>query len=55
MDLKGANRRWLLRVGLSPDRIAVCSDCTACDSAAFWSHRRLGSRRGSLASVIQIR
>ena len=55
VDLKGANRRWPLRAGLSPDRIAVCSDCTACDSAAFWSHRRLGSRRGSLASVIQIR
>ena len=55
VDLKGANRRWLLRAGLSPDRIAVCSDCTACDSAAFWSHRLLGSRRGSLASVIQIR
>ena len=55
VDLKGANRRWLLQAGLSPHRIAVCSDCTACDSAAFWSHRRLGSHRGSLASVIQIR
>ena len=55
VDLKGANRRWLLQAGLSPHRIAVCSDCTACDSTAFWSHRRLGSHRGSLASVIQIR
>lgn len=29
------------------DRIAVCSDCTACDSAAFWSHRRLAPGRAA--------
>ena len=54
VDLKGANRRWLLRAGLSPDHIAVCAACTACRPDLFWSHRRLGGRRGSMAAVIQL-
>lgn len=53
VDLKGANRRWLLRAGLRPERIALCPACTACESEIFWSHRRLGTRRGSLAAMIQ--
>ena len=54
VDLKGANRRWLLRAGLSPDHIAVCAACTACGLETFWSHRRMGTRRGSMAALIQI-
>ena len=55
MDLKGANRRWLMDAGVDPSHIAVCEVCTACRGDLFWSHRRLGVRRGSLATVIQIR
>lgn len=54
VDLKGANARWLRRAGLLSQHIAVCPACTACDSGDFWSHRRLGFTRGSMASVIQL-
>ena len=55
VDLKGANRAWLLRAGLAPEHIAVCAACTACGLETFWSHRRMGTRRGSMAALIQIR
>ena len=55
VDLKGANRRWLLRAGLQPGHIALCPDCTACRGDRFWSHRRLGTERGSMAAVIELR
>ena len=54
VDLKGANARWLERSGLDPARIAVCPACTACRGDLFWSHRRPGARRGSMAAVIQL-
>ena len=54
VDLKGANRAWLLQAGLIPEHIAVCSACTACEGDRFWSHRRLGKSRGSMAALIQI-
>lgn len=54
VDLKGANARFLVRAGLSPAHIALCSACTACRPDLFWSHRKLGARRGSMASVIQL-
>lgn len=55
VDLKGANARWLTKAGLSPDHIAVCSLCTACRPDLFWSHRRLGQARGSMAAMIELR
>lgn len=54
VDLKGANARWLERAGLRRERIAICSACTACNLDEFWSHRVQGSRRGSMAAVIQL-
>ena len=54
VDLKGANRRWLLRAGLRPDHIALCPACTACSPDIFWSHRRMGEARGTMAAVIQL-
>ena len=54
VDLKGANRRWLERAGVRPERIAVCPACTACAPELFWSHRKMGNRRGSMAGMIQI-
>ena len=54
VDLKGANRAWLLQAGVTPEHIALCSACTACGGDTFWSHRRLGTRRGSMAALIQI-
>ncbi len=54
VDLKGANREWLLQAGVLPEHIAVCPACTACNETEFWSHRKMGKRRGSMAALIQI-
>ena len=52
VDLKAVNRLFLLRAGLSPEHIDVSPLCTACDPDTFWSARRQGNDRGSLAAVI---
>ncbi len=50
VDLKAINRIFLEKAGVS--HIDVSPLCTACDPDTFWSHRRCGDRRGSLAAVI---
>ncbi len=50
VDLKAINRLWLLRCGVT--NIDVSGECTCCQPERFWSHRRVGNRRGSLAAVI---
>lgn len=50
VDLKDLNEMWLRRAGVIA--IQTCPFCTACDPERFWSHRRAGTERGSLASVI---
>ena len=35
--------------------IDVSADCTACQPQRFWSHRRVGNARGSLAAIIRLR
>lgn len=54
-DLKGINARWLERTGLLREHIAVCDVCTACRPDLFWSHRKQGLQRGSMAAVIALR
>ena len=54
VDLKGANARWLERAGLLAEHIALCPACTACLPGEFWSHRKVGERRGSMAAMIQL-
>ncbi|MCI8524710.1 MAG: peptidoglycan editing factor PgeF [Oscillospiraceae bacterium] len=50
VDLKDLNLTWLRRAGVR--RVETCPFCTACQPDRFWSHRRTGGERGSLASVI---
>lgn len=50
VDLKEINLLWLRRAGVT--HAQTCPFCTACDTERFWSHRRVGTERGSLASVI---
>lgn len=50
VDLKALNRLWLQRAGV--EQVETCPLCTACDTERFWSHRRVGDARGSLAAVI---
>lgn len=54
VDLKGINARRLEQVGLDPAHIAVSDHCTACMPELYWSHRKLGNNRGSMASAIQL-
>ncbi len=54
VDLKGANARWLEQAGLLSEHIALSPTCTACEGDTFWSHRRLGNTRGSMAAMIQL-
>lgn len=50
VDLKELNLRWLHQAGVQA--VQTCPFCTACEPQRFWSHRRVGAERGSLASVI---
>ena len=50
VDLKGVNAALLRRCGVR--EIELSCDCTACRSDRFWSHRRVGNDRGSLAAII---
>lgn len=52
VDLKKINAIWLQQAGV--EIIAVSDDCTACQPERFWSHRRVGGSRGSLASIIML-
>ena len=54
VDLKGINAMRLEQAGLDPAHIAVSDICTACRSDLFWSHRKLGTNRGSMAAAIQL-
>ena len=50
VDLKGINAQWLRRLGVT--RIDVCEHCTACMPQLYWSHRKMGSRRGVQGAMI---
>ena len=52
VDLAGLNRLWLLRSGVPAEQIDVCGLCTACHPELFWSHRKMGDRRGVQGAVI---
>ncbi len=54
VDCKAINRTWLLQAGLLPEQIEVSDQCTCCQPEKFWSHRRVGQARGSLAALIQL-
>ena len=53
VDLKGLNALSLRYAGV--EQIDIAEACTACQPHRFWSHRRVGQQRGSLAAVIMIR
>ena len=55
VDLAGLNRQWLLRAGLAPAHTELSGICTACHPELFWSHRKMGDRRGVQAAVISLK
>lgn len=52
IDLRAANRRRLLSLGLSAGNIDVSDECTVCKSEKYWSHRATAGNRGSQCAVI---
>lgn len=50
VDLKGANKAILERAGVK--RIELSEECTACCPGRYWSHRKVGLSRGSMAAII---
>lgn len=54
VDLKGIIALQLEQAGLRRGQISLSSLCTACHPELFWSHRRLGERRGNQAAMIAL-
>jgi len=52
LDLKGANARRLVQLGLAPEHIDVSDECTACSHDKYWSHRFTKGKRGSQGALI---
>lgn len=50
VDLPALNAMWLRRAGVT--QLDFAEECTACQTDRFWSHRRVGDRRGLQAAVI---
>ena len=54
VDLKGLNRQQLLLSGVTEENIRVSPLCTACHPELYWSHRKMGNQRGSMAAAIRL-
>ncbi len=52
VDLRGANERRLLQLGLKRENIDVSCECTMCMQDKYWSHRGTKGIRGSMAAAI---
>ena len=52
LDLKSANARRLMQLGLPAENIAVSGDCTYCLPEKYWSHRYTKGRRGNQGAII---
>lgn len=54
IDLWQINRRWLLQAGVPAANVTVTDLCTRCHPDLFWSHRKTGDARGSLAAFLSL-
>lgn len=52
VDLRAANARRLIQLGLLPENIDISEECTMCSHEKYWSHRYTKGQRGSQAAVI---
>ena len=52
VDLRGANARRLVQLGVPAAQIDISSECTFCSHDKYWSHRYTKGRRGGQASII---
>ncbi|MCL2566228.1 MAG: peptidoglycan editing factor PgeF [Defluviitaleaceae bacterium] len=54
IDLKGINSQMLIDAGLKESNIEISPLCTKCNDRLFYSHRRDGDNRGSMAAFMEI-
>lgn len=52
VDLRGANRRRLIQLGVKSENIDISEECTMCSPEKYWSHRVTEGRRGSQCAMI---
>lgn len=52
VDLRAANARRLMQLGLKAENIDISDECTYCSHDKYWSHRYTKGNRGSQAAVI---
>ncbi len=54
LDMNGANRFVLERVGLKPENIHISYECTCHNSLLYYSHRATKGKRGNMSAMIEI-
>lgn len=52
VDLRLANKKRLLQLGLKEENIDLSEECTYCSHDKYWSHRYTKGKRGSQGAVI---
>lgn len=52
VDLRLANKRRLIQLGVPAENIDISHECTYCSNEKYWSHRYTKGNRGSLAAAI---
>lgn len=52
VDLRSANARRLMQLGVKADNIDISRECTVCSHEKYWSHRYTGGHRGSQGAAI---
>ena len=52
VDLRGANARRLVQLGVPEEQIDISTECTYCQHDKYWSHRWTRGRRGGQCAGI---
>ena len=52
VDLRGANARRLIQLGVPAGQIDISDECTSCCHDKYWSHRYTKGKRGGQAACI---
>ncbi|HLW54279.1 MAG TPA: peptidoglycan editing factor PgeF [Candidatus Angelobacter sp.] len=55
LNLREANRRQLVEAGVPAKQISTASECTACDTGKFFSHRAEKGHTGRMMAVMGIK
>ncbi|MGE4214503.1 MAG: peptidoglycan editing factor PgeF [Anaerotignaceae bacterium] len=55
IDLWGINRDLMIEAGILPENIEITDYCTMCHDDLFYSHRKMGEERGSLAAFLSLK